>query len=102
MLGYLNEAQSYAVKALDISPSVEAYRLISIIAKEMGDYERSEASLMQALNEYGKNEELLFDLVNLFLSINKKEKAISVLQELKAISTLNSNRLIELEKIARS
>ena len=68
----------------------------------MGDYERSEASLMQALNEYGKNEELLFDLVNLFLSINKKEKAISVLQELKAISTLNSNRLIELEKIARS
>lgn len=102
MLGYLNEAQSYAVKALDISPSIEAYRLISIIAKEMGDYERSEASLVQALNEYGKNEELLFDLVNLFLSINKKEKAISVLQELKAISTLNSNRLIELEKIARS
>lgn len=103
MLGYLNEAQNYAVKALDISPNIEVYRLISRIAKEMGDYERSEASLMQALNEYGKNEELLFDLANLFLTTNKKDKALYVLDELKALPNnkeiLHSNRFIELEKL---
>ena len=69
----------------------------------MGDYERSEASLMQALNEYGKNEELLFDLANLFLTTNKKDKALYVLDELKALPNnkeiLHSNRFIELEKL---
>ena len=103
MLGYLNEAENYAVKALDIFSSLEAYRLIACIAKEMGDYARSEASLMQALNEFGNNDEALFDLANLFLSINKKEKALYVLDEIKALpdneKIINSNRFIELEKL---
>ena len=101
MLGYLNEAENYAVKALDISPSIKAYRLIGLIVKEMGDYARSEAALMQALHEYGRNEELLFDLANLFLSTNKKEKAVAILQEIKTLpnNTINLNRVIELEKL---
>lgn len=105
MLGYLNEAENYAVKAHDISPSPESFRLISCITKEMGDYARSEASLMQAISEYGKTEELLFDLANLFLSINKKEKALSVLSELKTLPNseeiMFSSKFLELEKLAK-
>ncbi|MGP1437775.1 MAG: tetratricopeptide repeat protein [Treponema sp.] len=101
MLGYLNEAESYVVKALDISPSLKAYHLISVIAKDMGDYARSEVSLIKAIDEYGKDEELLFALANLYLTINKKEKALSVLEELKSSNITSSNRFIELEKLAR-
>ena len=105
MLGYLNEAQNYAVKVLDSSPNSEVYRLIACIAREMGDYERSEIALMQALNDYGKNEELLFELANLFLSTNKKEKAMLALNELKKLpnseNIIHSNKFIETEKLAR-
>ena len=104
-LGYLNEAENYAVKAHESSPSPETYRLIALIAREMGNYARSELSLMQAIDEYGKNEELLFDLVNLFLSMNKKEKAVSILNELKTLSNAEeiicSNKFIELERLAK-
>ena len=104
MLGYLNEAQTYAVKVLDSSPNAETYRLIACIAREMGDYARSEAALMQALNDYGKSEELLFDLANLFLSTNKKEKAMLALNELKTLPNsediIHSNKFIEAEKLA--
>ena len=71
----------------------------------MGDYERSEIALMQALNDYGKNEELLFELANLFLSTNKKEKAMLALNELKKLpnseNIIHSNKFIETEKLAR-
>ncbi|MGP1439253.1 MAG: TPR domain-containing protein [Treponema sp.] len=103
MLGYINEAENYAVKALDILPSLEAYRLIATIAKEMGNYARSETSLMQALNDYGKNEDVLFDLANLFLSINKKEKVSYVLEEIKSLPNskeiMQTNRFIELKHL---
>lgn len=105
MLGYLNEAENYAVKAHDISPGIESFRLISCIAKEMGDYARSETSLMQAINEYGKTEELLFDLANLFLSINKKDKVLSVLSELKKLPNskeiMLSSKFVDLEKLTK-
>lgn len=81
--GLLNDADGLLVKALDIKPLEKIYRLISEIAVQKGDYARSEISLMKAVEEFGETSDLLFDFTNLYIILNKKEKAEKFFTKLK-------------------
>ena len=74
-IGYLNDADGLLVKAMDIEPTERIYRLISLLAVKKGDHARAEVSLRQAIEEFGESEDLLFDLTNLYIQTNRKEKA---------------------------
>ena len=60
---------------MDIEPTERIYGLISLLAIKKGDHARAEVSLRQAIEEFGESEELLFDLTNLYIQTNRKEKA---------------------------
>ena len=101
--GYLNEANEKAWKALGISAEVKTYSLIAKIAKEMGDYAQSEFCLIKAIEEFGENVELLLDLVYLYLFLNKKDKALSILEQIKKLDNIKDIekdfRFIEAKKM---
>lgn len=82
-IGLLNEADGLLVKALDIKPSEKIYRLISTAAAKKGDYARSEISLIKAAEDFGESADILFDLTNLYLTLNKKDKAERTFVKLK-------------------
>ncbi len=82
-IGYLNDADTLLVKALDIEPSERIYRLISLVAIEKGDYNRAEIVLQKAIEEFGFDEDILFDIANLYIQTNKIDKAKVVLKKLK-------------------
>ena len=101
--GYLNEANEKAWKALGISAEVKTYSLIAKIAKEMGDYAQSEFCLIKAIEEFGENVELLLDLAYLYLFLNKKDKALSILEQIKKLDNIKDIekdfRFIEAKKL---
>ncbi len=87
--GRVNEADSlissiYTEK--DTFIPVEAARLLSLIASKKGDWTRSSVILQQSIEEcsfkkipYG---DLLLDLANLYLSLNKNDKALEVAERM--------------------
>ncbi len=82
-IGFLNDADTLLVKALDIEPSERIYRLLSLVAMKKGDYARTEVIIKQAIEEFGGTEELLFDLAQFYIQTSKFDNAKKVLKELK-------------------
>ena len=82
-IGLLNEADDLLVKALDIEPSERIYRLIASVSMQKGDYIRAEVTLKKTLEEFGQSDDVLFDLANLYLNTNRKDKAAEIIKQLK-------------------
>ena len=98
-IGYLNDADGLLVKAMDIEPTERIYRLIALLAVKKGDHARAEVSLRQAIEEFGESEELLFDLTNLYIQTNRKEKAKETIKLLTGCD--DQERLKELKALLK-
>ena len=98
-IGYLNDADGLLVKAMDIEPTERIYRLIALLAVKKGDHARAEVSLRQAIEEFGESEELLFDLTNLYIQTNRKEKAKETIKLLTGCE--DQERLKELKALLK-
>ncbi len=94
-LDLLNEADDLLGRALDIKPSARIYQLISYLAGKKGEYARSEVALVQGLNEFPDNADLLYDLSAVYMSTNKMQKASDTVKRLLKIE--NSERTAALE-----
>lgn len=96
-LSLLNEADTFLVKALDLENSVEVYRLIAKVSRLKGNYLRVEATINEGLSFYPDNADLLFDLAQIQLQFNKKDKAAETVKKLSKLE--KSDRVKELGKL---
>lgn len=81
-LGFLNEADTLLVKALEMQGTLEVYRLIARLATLKGNYLRAKATVDEALTIYPDNADLLFDLTIIQTQFNKKAEAEATYKKL--------------------
>jgi len=82
-LDLINEADDLLGRAIGIAPSTRIYRLIAFLAGRKGEFARAEIALQQGIEEFGQDEDLLFDLAEVYRTVNKREKAAMILDRLR-------------------
>ncbi len=95
-LDMLNEADDLLARAIDLSPSPRAYRLIAYLGGRKGEYARAEVSLIKGLEDFPGDPDILADLTAHYLRTNKSKKAVDVLNKLQTIE--RSSRVDELTR----
>jgi len=97
-LGYLVEARDMAIKALEIKALPTYYVLLATIAKEMGEYSKCEAIVSEGFKKKIFDESAVLELIYLYLSMGKKEKAKELLHALDAMPYAKNVLSLEIKK----
>ena len=90
------EANETAIKAIEIKELPIYYILLAKIAKRMGQYTRCSSIIGEGISKNIFDEQAVLELIYLYLSIDKKENAKSLLHKLEAMP--NAKTVLSLDK----